>query len=174
MIYAILSTASRPSNASVYASPSLTRSESVIRERNASATFESNAGYTMGVRRDTGTRPCDVAFLSSAEIVREGTAGRLVSGSIGTDGGMSASKLCAGKELILFIVFLRELDNVVLCGDEDGERRLFVTFVPFTETDLLVNATSARVWTTDSSESLGVSDRERRAVFALRWTAFCR
>ena len=53
------------------------------------------------------------------------------------------------------IVFLRELDTDALCGDEEGERRLFVGFVPFTGGGLLVDTTSVRVWITDSSESLG-------------------
>jgi len=53
-----LSTASRPSNAFLYVRPSLIRSVTGIRSRNASATRESNAGYTIGVfltwRREVG------------------------------------------------------------------------------------------------------------------------
>lgn len=54
MIYAILSTASRPSKASLYASPSLTFSDNDILVRKASATRDRRAGYTIGVRRGVG------------------------------------------------------------------------------------------------------------------------
>src|SRR5260370_41228894 len=58
MISAILVTASRPSNASLYVKSFLKRSdkEGVMRSRNASATFDRRAAYTGSGRRAGGLR----------------------------------------------------------------------------------------------------------------------
>lgn len=71
-----MSTASRPSKASLYVRPSLTLSESAMRSRNASATRERRAGYTTTERVLFGGRVVEVGEWPLAAWKPRGMGGR--------------------------------------------------------------------------------------------------